>query len=376
MPRKTHDDYARQFAALGYSFRMNEMDDSVEVNGERINDGIVSEIESNMSDSGYAVSNCRRAWTYEAYKARYHPIRDYFNGLQWNGEDVFGELMACFKFHNKSFAEVAIWRFMLGTVARVMQSAQNFMLVLDGGQGIGKSHFSRWLCPISKLFVEGTLNPDSNDTKLRIIANLIWEVGELQYTTRKSDVEALKNIITQQEITARPPYFRYDITKPVTCSFIGTINENGAGFLNDPTGSRRFAVVKIASIDWARYNRIDRDQLWAQIAASYKAGEGWSFTPEEQELQYAINESYTLISSTHEILLNFYEIDPDKYPNVWLPAANILLTLFEKGMNGSQRQAQMEIAGIMEKLGIEKSDKHATTGNGRLMCYRGVMPKT
>lgn len=373
MPKKTHDDYARQFGALGYSFRMNEMDDSVEVNRERINDGIVAEIESRMGDSGFPISNCRRAWTYEAYKAKYHPIKDYFNGLSWNGEDLFGEFMACFDFANKPFSEIAFWRFMIGTVARVMENSQNFMLVLDGGQGIGKSWLSRWMCPLEEYFVEGTLNADSNDTKLRIIAKLLWEVGELQYTTRKSDVEALKNIITQQEITARPPYFRYDITKPVTCSFIGTINENGAGFLNDPTGSRRFAVVKVRSIDWARYTRINKDQLWAQICMVYKAGEGWRFTPDEQEMQFQINESYTLISSTHELLMKFFDIDPDKYPGSWMPAADILLRLFENGMNGSQRQAQMEIAGIMEKLGIEKSDKNATTGNGRLMSYRGVV---
>lgn len=372
MARKTHDDYARQFSVLGYSFQMNDMDDSIEVNGQRMNDGLAAEIESRMSDSNFPISNCRRAWTYEAHKARYHPLKEYFNGLQWGGQDLFGEFMACFDFIDPGFSSIAFWRFMLGVVGRVLNQDQNFMLVLDGGQGIGKSWLSRWLCPQRKYFVEGTLNPDSNDTKLRIIANLLWEVGELQYTTRKADVEAIKNIITQEEITARPPYHRHDITKPVTCSFIGTINENGAGFLNDPTGSRRFVVAKIKSIDWHRYTKINKDQLWAQITASYKAGERGALTPDEQIKQYEINDNYTLISSTHELLLKFYKIDPVAYPNDWVPAADILLTLFEQGMTGSQKAAQMEIASIMEKLEIEKSNLDSITGNGRLMCYRGV----
>ena len=371
MTKKTHDDYARQFSVLGYSFKMNDMDDSIEVNDIRLNDGYVAEIESKMSDASFPVSNCRRAWTYEAHKARYHPIKDYFNGLQWTGQDHFGEFVNYFQFDNHDFATTALWRFMLGVVGKALNRDQNFMLVLDGKQGIGKSWLSRWICPLEKYFVEGTLNPDHNDTKLRIIANLIWEVGELQYTTRKTDVEAIKNIITQREITARPPYYRHDITKPVTCSFIGTINENGAGFLNDPTGSRRFVVAKINSIDHD-YIKLNKDQLWAQVAAAYKAGERGSLTQNEQKEQNQINSGYTLISSTHEILLTLVEIDPDKYPNIWTPAANILLHLFANGMTGSQKAAQMEVAAIMEELGIEKSNVHSVTNHGRKTCYRGV----
>ena len=214
------------------------------------------------------------------------------------------------------------------------------------------------------------MNPDANDTKLRIIANLLWEVGELQYTTRKSDVEAIKNIITQKEITARPPYPRHDIRKPVVCSFIGTINENGAGFLNDPTGSRRFVVVKIKSIDW-KYSQLDVEQLWAQVVNSYRMGERGYLRQDEKEKQNEINGSYTLISSTHEMLLKFVYIDQTK--DVWTPAADVLLHLFTMGMTGSQKAAQMEIAAIMEKMGIEKSNTGSVTGHGRKMCYKGVI---
>ena len=369
---KKHHEYAKQFNRLGYIFRMNDMDDSVEVNDWRMNDGMSAEIESRMADNSFSVGNCRRAWTYEAHKARYHPLKDYFNNLAWGGQDSFGNFMACFDFIDSDFARISFWRFMLGVVGKVLEQDQNFMLVLDGPQGIGKSWLSRWLCPNDLYFVEGSLNPDHNDTKLRIIANLLWEVGELQYTTRKADTEAIKNIITQREITTRPPYHRHDIRKPVCCSFIGTINENGAGFLNDPTGSRRFAVAKIKSIDWLGYTKIDVNQIWAQITQAYQAGERGNLQQDEQIKQHEINSQYTLISSTHELLLKFYHIDSASFPNDWLPAADVLLTLFENGMTGSQKAAQMEIASIMEKLDIEKSNIDSVTNNDRLMCYRGV----
>lgn len=47
-----------------------------------------------------------------------------------------------------------------------------------------------------------------------------------------------------QEITLRKAYTKYDITKPAITSFIGTINEDGAGFLTDTTGNRRYVIIK------------------------------------------------------------------------------------------------------------------------------------
>lgn len=375
MARKQHIDYAREFQHLGYSFAMNDMDDSIECNGERLSEGLAAEIESRMIDSGFPASGIGRAWTYEAHKARYHPLIEYFNGLSWNGQDIFNQFMAAFDFDDPCFAKIINWRFMHGVVGKVLNQDQNFMMVINGRQGVGKSTLSRWICPTQKYFVEGTLNPEHNDTKLRIISNLLWEVGELQYTTRKADVDALKNVITLQEVKVRPPYHRHDIAKKVSCSFIGTINENGAGFLNDPTGSRRFAVVKVNEIDWQHYTRLDKEQLWAQITATYKGGERGYLLPDEQQKQHEINAGYTLISSTHELLMKFYEIDPAKYPLDWMPAADILMELHHQGMTGSQRAAQMEIAAIMETLGIEKSNASGTTGYGRQICYRGIRRK-
>jgi predicted P-loop ATPase len=373
--KKSYDDYVQQFNAFGYKFTMNDMNDVVCCNDLELNKGIEAEILSKMIDEGFAASRVSNEYIRIAHNNRFHPLKDYFENLQWLGEDIFGKLMSCFEFENEEFGKAAHWRFLHGVVGKVLNQDQNFMLVLDGKQGIGKSYYSSWLCPLDKYFVEGTLNPDSKDTRMRIASNLLWEVGELQYTTRKSDIEALKNIITERRVTVRPPYASNDITKPVSCSFIGTINENGAGFLNDPTGTRRFAVVKIKSIDWQGYTRINKDQLWAQIVATYKAGERGYLTKEESQEQFEINSNYTLISSTHEVLLKFYDIDPDKYPNEWISSADILLELFSMGMTGSQKAAQMEIASIMEQLGVEKSNLNAVTGQGRLTCYRGVKHK-
>jgi predicted P-loop ATPase len=377
---KKYPHYIQSFRQLGYKFRMNEMDDSIEVNGERLNGGLSAKIESEMKDLGFPSAYwIRKNWERFGYENRYHPVHEYLNSLQWVGDPMIDYVISKLEFSNgtEAMARQFLFRFLLGVVGKVLEQDQNFMLVFDGPQGIGKSHFSRWLCPpkLSRYFVEGSLNPDSNDTKLRVISNMIWEVGELQYTTRKADVEALKNVISQKYMTVRRPYGREDIEKPITTSFIGTINETGAGFLNDRTGSRRFVVIKLTGIDWT-YTDLDVDQLWAQVMTCYRSGERGFLTPEEQEEQQKINGSYDITSPVLELFLKHYDVDPAQF-NEWIPIADIITHLegADIGLKGNQRGNQMELAGILNEMGLEKSRSAPVTGFGRQTCYYGIRQK-
>lgn len=375
MTKRTYDEYVTAFKILKYSFRMNKMDDSIECNGERMSDGLAAKIESQMIDTGFpSALDTRRNWTRLAFENSYHPIIEYLDNLQWLGQDELGQLLNCFDFEHDEISRVFLRKWLLGCVGKVYGQDQNYMLVIDGNQGLGKSYFARWLSgSMSRYFVEGALNPDSNDTKLRVVSNWIWEVGELQYTTRKSDIEALKNIITQVQMTVRPPYGRYDIEKYVLANFIGTINETGAGFLNDPTGTRRFAVIKTRSIDWS-YTKLNVEQLWAQIVTQYKAGERGTLTPEEKNQQALINAGYDTTSTTLELLLMHYEIDTNTIKE-WIPIAKIVTDLELLGLKGNQYQNQKEIASALTKLGCPKSNSNLYTGYGRLTCYQGVKKK-
>ena len=129
---------------------------------------------------------------------------------------------------------------MVGTVAKVYEQARNPMLVLAGPQDIGKSYFVKWLCsPLPGHFMKQAINPDDKDSELRLTDTFIWEVDELPNTTTRQNSEALKSFLTMPFIKRRAAYGRYLTYKPAITLFVGTANFDGAGFLNDPTGTTR-----------------------------------------------------------------------------------------------------------------------------------------
>ena len=375
---KTYTQYKSAFAQLGLIFRLNTLNDSIECNGVRLTDIGAYTIESKMFDLGFtSAAGIKRNYARAAGENSYHPIIEWLDSLVWGGQDTFTEFMNHISFQHPIISNQFFKRFLLGCVGKVRNQDQNFMLVCDGVQGIGKSFLANWLVPdcMKHYYVEGGLDPEHKDTKLRVISNFLWEVGELQGTTRKADLEALKNIITQDNMTVRKPYGYHDMNKPITCNFVGTVNENGAGFLNDITGNRRFAITKILGINWD-YTKFNPSDLWAQINTLYQLGERGKLTRQEQTEQTIINEEYSTLSHVEQYLLAYYEIDLILHSNSWIPVHEIMSELELQGLSkANQRMNQMELASILSKLGCHKSRLGSTTGHGRSVCYNGLERK-
>lgn len=363
-------DYIRTLNALGFDFRLCELDDQIQVNGDPLSDITESQINSAAHDVGLGKKRIMRdAYISESAKHRFNPVKDFLNSLEWNGQGWI-ETLAFHLRDEHELMPVLLRRWLIGAVARVYEPAQNRMLVLDGKQNIGKSFFVSWLAsPLPTHFVEGGISPDDKDHHLRLVNTWIWEVSELGSTTRRSDMEALKSFLTMRNVTVRPPYGHHPIHKNVITSFVGTVNNIG-GVLNDVTGSRRFMATTITAIDFA-YTTIDIKQVWAEAVSLYRRGEPWKPLPAELDIINRINGTYEVQNPIVDFLYKYFDIDPEN--TMWfMPTLRIAELLHNNGWRGNTPTGEaMVIATACKKIGLRSGERWSKT-TGKQNGYYGL----
>ena len=349
----------------GFRFRLNICDDSIECNGERLSDVGRAQMRTRLRDAGLGkyLAAAEDAVLAHAARQPFHPVRSYLEGLQWDGGWHISNLANHFTDTHTVFG-LFLRKWLIGAVARAYTGGQNAMLVLDGPQGVGKSAFAQWLCPLAGLFVDGGISPDEKDCSLLAIRSWIWEVSELGATTRRTDVEALKGFLSRESFTLRPPYGHYEIVKPALASFIGTVN-NSAGLFSDPTGNRRFWATTVNAIDWTYREHIDVHQVWAEAYKAYRDGEPSVLSREEAEQAREINESYEVEDPIENLLRKHFTMDPEDSEH-WTSTADILLMLQANGLQGNTRGNAMHLAATLKRLGLTR----ALQGNAR--GYLGI----
>lgn len=379
MKNVTSQDYIDALHYLGYDFRLNECGGILEINGLPHTDPLAAKIRSQMQDLGYGpINRIEDSYYSHAYDHRYHPVKDYLNSLVWDGNQNIAELASHFTDAHEPIEDYKgvkhtvfhLWlkRWLIGAVAKVMESAENIMLVLDGPQDIGKSSFPRWLAShLPAYHLEESINPDDKDSYVRLIEKWIWEVGELGHTTRRADVEALKQFITKRMVTVRRSYGRYDIHQPAMASLIGTVN-NEVGFLHDTTGNRRYLTANLRTIDWQGYTKMNVDQIWAEAVHLYKTGEPWRLAPSERVVRDLINEGYQTADPVEDALRRYFLIaicDPPQ-TGAWMTAESILTVLHDHGFR-KDKATSMAVAGAAKRMGLHKDRVRNERG------YWGIM---
>lgn len=365
------DDYLKALQACGAKLAINQMTDEIMYCGVRLTQAREADIITDLMDYGLTgrqmiIDMIQVA----ALTNAFHPLYIFLNGLVWDRHDHITDFLSCLHFRcNEEWGRSMVKKWLLGSVAKIFEQAQLFMLVLDGRQGCGKSFLSRWLCPLEEYFVEGAINPGEKDTDMMSISKWIWEVSELQATTRRADREALKSHITRQAVTIRAPYGKYAMTKSVTASYLGTINQD-AGFLEDDSGNRRFVICQLDHIDW-NYTKIDVKQLWAQVMAIYQEGKRWELTPEEETMRDTMNKNYDAPHPVIELFQKYFEIDSDNTES-FTATIDILTTLEDEdiGLSGNQRSNMMKLTAWLKTKGIEAT--RTRKGGGQARGFYGV----
>ena len=177
----------------------------------------------------------------------YNPLTGYLDALEWDGKPRINTVMTDYLGVKPTKYNIAAFRvFLQGAVRRAYDPGCKFdyMMVLIGKQGDGKSTFFRMLACNDEWYDENFNFKDTNSktTIEHMAGKWFLEMGEMD--TMKKDMvtaDALKAFITTVADTYRVPFGRRPERRPRQCVFCGTSNDKN--FLKDRTGNRRYLPI-------------------------------------------------------------------------------------------------------------------------------------
>ena len=203
-----------------------------------------------------------------ALQNAFDPVRDYLDGLRWDGVPRIDTWLTQYLGAEDDSLTRAIGRAtLIAAVRRVRRPGCkfDFMLVLEGVQGTGKSTALHILAGEDDNFTDGLdFRMGAREVQEALEGKWIVEAPELHGLSR-SDVQKVKGFISKTTDRARPAFGRNVVEARRRCVLVGTTNDQQ--YLKDETGNRRFWPVATGAVDLDAL-RADRDQLWAEAAAA------------------------------------------------------------------------------------------------------------
>lgn len=309
----------------------------------------------------YRISNKAKiddALSLEFERNTYHPIRDYLNGLKWDGVARIDTLLHDYLGTEQNIYTAAVMRKSLtAAVARVMRPGIKYDLVpvFVGGQGQGKSTFIRMLG--RAWYSDSFVAVSGKEAYEQLQGAWVMEIAELS-ALRKAEVETIKHYVSKQEDAYRHAYGHVTETKPRQVVFFGTSNKKD--FLRDTTGNRRFMPVDTGVCAPTKsvfsFDPADIDQIWAEAAELWNAGETLYLSKEVELMAQGEQASHSEVDERAGII--------EQYLNTKLPLNWDALSIYERraflsdpDSNGTVQRTHVCIAELWcECFGRNKED--------------------
>lgn len=217
------------------------------------------------------------AFNVVAHQHTYNPIKQVLESRQWDGTPRIATILQKYlKCDDNEYTKEVARLIFEGGIARLYDNGCkfDFMPILRGTQGSGKSSFIRWLALKDSWFKEVN-DIDGQEGKEALDGAWICEISELLALTKAKEIEAVKSFITRQNDSYRKPYERRVTDNPRKCIFIGTTNKSQ--FLTDKTGNRRFLPIETHCNGYELFEheeecRKDILQCWLEAKHNFDTG--------------------------------------------------------------------------------------------------------
>jgi predicted P-loop ATPase len=284
-----------------------------------------------------------------------NPVADWILSKTWDGRDRLPELYGTLvesEGYPRHLKETLMKRWLLSAVAAALKPNDfhcRGVLTLQGPQSIGKTSWIKSLVPnpvLSEQLVklDHHLDASQKDSILTAVSHWIVEIGELDSSFKK-DIARLKGFLTAGSDKLRRPYARYDSEYQRRTVFCASVNAQG--FLIDDTGNSRWWTIAVTSIN--HQHNIDMQQVFAQLADEFYAGQPWWLTQEEEEQLEWLNARFRVVSALREKLLDAIDMDrsgsPEKCPA--MTASEVLMGI---GISYPTNPQSRECGAILREL--------------------------
>lgn len=300
--------------------------------------------------------------TYLADRNLYNPVAEWIMSRPWDGVSRLADLYATIDAADNQLKETLIRRWLISAVAAAFNPdgvSAHGVLTLQGDQYLGKTKWFKSLVPESLgVLKDGMLlAPHDKDSVKQVCSFWLVELGELDATFRKSDIAALKSFITNKSDVLRRAYARKESHFARRTVFFASVNPKN--FLHDATGNRRYWTIEAKWIDHS--HSIDMQQLWAEVLALYRGGEGHYLLPDEMARLNDHNEEFTVSDPVQERLATRLEWESDPVYWTWRSATDVLI---ECGMD---RPSAADVNKAAAFIRLKNGDQARRTNAARLL---------
>lgn len=286
---------------------------------------------------------------------RFDSAQLWLEGLQHDGvprcEMLLHKFFGC---EDTAYSRAASLYLCTAMAGRVMDPGckADMVVILVGGQGLGKSTGIAALAPSPEFFTEISFSEDDDDLARKMRGKLIAEIGELRGLHTK-ELEAIKAFISRTHEHWIPKFKEFSTQFPRRLVFIGSTNKDQ--FLADDTGNRRWAPIRVGVVDVQGVREASL-QVWAEARDIWRrTGVQWQALQTLAEAEHAQYEMGDEWETTVARWIDSEDFDGNAVrERAYLTTAEVLKEALGFDQKAVKKGDTMRAAAVLKRLGYER----------------------
>lgn len=360
-----------EFLSKKFDFRRNIVNEKVEVkekksiNWKEVNENEISRLlEHNFFSYG---PNKTAALLYSDFVKKHNPFVEYFESLKYSPEEgshidklckvVKAKDQERFNRHFKKMLIRCVACSLVEDRTNTRFNKHIFTLV-SPRQSVGKTSFTRWLCPPALQDYYTETFDSSKDGKISLATMFMINLDELA-SLAKHDINQLKAMVSLASINERLPYGKHRNFYPRRANFFGSTNNDE--FLTDTTGNVRWLCFEVDGFEpgfWepGSHNYIDINRVWAEAKYLFDTGHPYQLSAEERGENEDNNQKHKKLTIEEEMILTYCEPDEAKNKENHRTATQVAEYLAAQSSLG-QKVSRDNVGRALASLGYERSQQ-------------------